>query len=74
MVNAQPQEIEVEYSTTLNINVLTNALRPLLNLMTKSLSQTLTMKRIIGAWGRLEDTGMTIGEWQVDRESGGVDA
>ena len=76
MINANPREVIVGHSTTLNVYVLANALRPSLKPGDEIVVTNLDHEANIGAWRRLEDAGVVIREWRVDPESatlGGVD-
>lgn len=76
MINAEPKEVIVGHSTTMNVYLLANALRPSLNAGDEVVVTNLDHEANIGAWRRLQDIGVVIKEWKIDTESadlGGVE-
>ena len=76
MVNASPKEVIVGHSTTMNVYVLANALRPSLNAGDEIIVTNLDHEANVGAWRKLQDAGITIRQWEIDPDSadlGGVE-
>ena len=69
MINADIDEIIIGPSTTANIYVLANALRPLFAAGDEVIVTNLDHEANNGAWRRLAETGVTVNEWKVDPES-----
>ncbi len=70
LINAEPDELIVGPSTTLNIYLLAQALRPLLKAGDEVIVTNLDHEANNGAWRRLAEHGITIREWQIDPVSG----
>ena len=76
MVNADPKEVIVGHSTTMNVYVLANALKSSLKPGDEIVVTNLDHEANIGAWRRLKDAGVTIRQWEFDPDSadlGGVE-
>ena len=73
MVGAEPDEIIIGSSTTMNFYLLTQALRPGLKPGDEIVVTNLDHEANVGAWRRLAEFGMVIREWQIDPVSGFLD-
>lgn len=69
MVNANPKEVIIGHSTTMNVYVLASALRPALKPGDEIVVTNLDHEANVGAWRRLAEFGVVIKEWQIDPES-----
>ena len=69
MINASPDEVVFGPSTTLNMFVLSHALKPWFAAGDEVIVTDLDHEANSGAWRRLADVGVVIKEWQVDRDS-----
>ena len=69
MINANPREVIVGHSTTMNVYLLANAIRPLLKTGDEIVVTNLDHEANIGAWRRLEENGIVIKEWQINPDS-----
>ena len=69
MINANPEEVIVSHSTTMNVYVLANALKPMLEPGDEIVVTNLDHEANNGAWRRLQESGIVIREWQIDRDS-----
>lgn len=69
MINANPEEVIVGHSTTMNVYVLANALKPLLKPGDEIVVTNLDHEANIGAWRRLQESGIVIKEWQINQDS-----
>jgi cysteine desulfurase family protein (TIGR01976 family) len=69
LINAEPGEIVIGPSTTSNVYVLSHALRPLLAPGDEIVVTNQDHEANIGAWRRLEATGIVLREWQIDPET-----
>ena len=69
MINANPKEVVIGHSTTMNVYVLANALRPSLNPGDEIIVTNLDHEANVGAWRRLEEFGIVVKEWQIDPQS-----
>jgi cysteine desulfurase family protein (TIGR01976 family) len=69
LVNASPDEIVLGPSSTMNVYVLSQALRAGWNEGDEIVVTNLDHECNSGAWRRLEKTGITVREWCFDRES-----
>ena len=65
MVNANPKEVIVGHSTTMNVYVLANALKPSLKAGDEVVVTNLDHEANIGAWRRLQDIGVVVREWKT---------
>jgi len=66
MINAQNDEIIIGASTTMNMYVLSNAMRSLLNPGDEVIVTNQDHEANVGAWRRLAEHGMTIKEWKIN--------
>ena len=69
MINAGNDEIIIGGSTTMNMYVLSNAIRSLLNPGDEVIVTNQDHEANVGAWRRLADHGMIIKEWQINSET-----
>lgn len=72
-INAGEDEVTLGPSTTMNVYVLSQAMRPLLEEGDEIIVTNQDHEANIGAWRRLEREGMRIRQWNVDPESGELD-
>jgi len=70
MINAKNDEIIIGPSTTMNMYILSNAMKNLLNSGDEIIVTNQDHEANIGAWRRLKDDGAVIKEWQLNPESG----
>ena len=70
MIGAERDEIVVGPSTTLNVYVLAQALRPLFQAGDEIVVTNQDHEANGGAWRRLAEFGLEIKEWQIDPETG----
>ncbi|MBI2587028.1 MAG: aminotransferase class V-fold PLP-dependent enzyme, partial [Rhodospirillales bacterium] len=70
MVGADTDEIIIGPSTTINVYVLANALKPLIGPEGEIIVTNLDHEANIGAWRRLAERGVTVREWRVDPATG----
>ena len=68
--NAKPEQIHFGPSTSQNTYVLANALRPYWNEGDNIIVTNQDHEANIGAWRRLENSGINVREWKVDKETG----
>lgn len=73
LINADPDEITLGPSTTMNLYVLAQALRPSLSAGDEIIVTNQDHEANIGCWRRLEEFGVVVREWQVDPDSGELD-
>ncbi len=73
MIGAAPDEVTVSASTSINVYVLSHALRPLWQDGDEVIVAVQNHEANSGSWRRLADTGITIIEWPVDPLSGAMD-
>jgi cysteine desulfurase family protein (TIGR01976 family) len=66
MINANNDEIIIGGSTTINMYVLSNAIKSLLKPGDEVIVTNQDHEANIGAWRRLADHGMVIKEWQIN--------
>jgi len=69
MINAENDEIIISGSTTMNIYVLSNAMRSLLKPGDEIIVTNQDHEANVGAWRRLANHGMVIKEWQINSET-----
>jgi len=69
MINADADEIVIGPSTTMNVYVLSHAIRPWLQPGDEVVVTNLDHEANNGAWRRLEEIGVVIREWQIDPET-----
>ena len=72
-LNVEASEIHFGPSTTQNVYVLANAMRPMWQEGDEIIVSCQDHEANAGAWRRLADRGMKVVEWHVDRESGLLD-
>ena len=70
MINAKKNEIIIGSSTTMNIYVLSNALKHFLNPGDEIIVTNQDHEANIGAWRKLENVGVIIKEWKLNPENG----
>ena len=70
MINADPDEVTLGPSTTMNLYVLAQALRPTLSRGDEIIVTNQDHEANIGCWRRLEEFGVVIREWRIDTETG----
>ncbi|MDZ7839521.1 MAG: aminotransferase class V-fold PLP-dependent enzyme [Gammaproteobacteria bacterium] len=73
MINARPDEVTLGPSTTMNLYVLAQALRPSLSHGDEIIVTNQDHEANIGCWRRLEEFGVVLREWRVDSDSGELD-
>ena len=71
-INADHDEIVLGPSTTMNIYVMAQALRPQFKADDEIIVTEQDHEANVGAWRRLEEFGIVIREWPVDRETGAL--
>jgi len=69
MINAENDEIIISGSTTMNMYVLSNAMRSLLKPGDEVIVTNQDHEANISAWRRLANHGMVIKEWQINSET-----
>jgi len=69
MINAESDEIIISGSTTMNMYVLSNAMKSLLKRGDEVIVTNQDHEANVGAWRRLADHGMVIKEWQINSET-----
>ena len=72
-LNVEPSEVHFGPSTTQNVYVLANAMRPMWQEGDEIIVSTQDHEANSGAWRRLGDRGMKIVDWHVDPETGVLD-
>jgi len=70
MLNAEPDEIMIGASTTMNTYLLSQALRPTIGPGAQVIVTNLDHEANNGAWRRLEEVGADIREWAMNPETG----
>jgi cysteine desulfurase family protein (TIGR01976 family) len=73
LLNADVNEITLGPSTTLNLYVLAQALRPELKAGDEIIVTNQDHEANIGCWQRLNEFGIIVNEWRIDSESGELD-
>ena len=68
-INAQPEEVMIGPSTSMNVFLLAQALRPGLRKGDEIVVTNLDHEANVGAWRKLAATGVTVREWRFDQES-----
>jgi len=71
-INADHDEIVLGPSTTMNIYLMAQALRPQFKAGDEIIVTEQDHEANVGAWRRLEEFGIVIREWPVDRETGAL--
>ena len=69
MINANNDEIIIGGSTTMNMYVLSNAMRSLLSPGDEVIVTNQDHEANVGAWRRLADHGMIVKEWQINNDT-----
>ena len=69
MINAGNDEIIIGGSTTMNMYVLSNAMRSLLSPGDEVIVTNQDHEANVGAWRRLADHGMIVKEWQINNDT-----
>ena len=69
LMGADPGEVVVGPSTTANVNLLAGALRPLLREGDEVVVTNLDHEANIGAWRRLEASGVVLKEWRLNPQT-----
>jgi len=69
MINAESDEIIISGSTTMNMYVLSNAMKSLLKRGDEVIVTNQDHEANVGAWRKLADHGMVIKEWQINSET-----
>lgn len=72
MIGAAPDEVTVSASTSINVYVLSHALRPLWQEGDEVIVAVQNHEANSGSWRRLADTGIKVIEWPVDPVSGAM--
>jgi cysteine desulfurase family protein (TIGR01976 family) len=73
-IGAEPDEITLGASTSMNVYVLAQALRPLWQAGDEIIVSTLNHESNSGPWRRLAEFGLKIIEWDVDKQTGRLDS
>lgn len=73
MIGADAQELVIGHSTTMNVYVLSRALRPLFQPGDEIIVTNLDHEANSGAWRRLADEGITVKEWRIDPSTASLD-
>ena len=73
MIGAAPDEVTVSASTSINVYVLSHALRPLWQEGDEVIVAIQNHEANSGSWRRLADTGIKIIDWPVDPITGAMD-
>ena len=73
MINAEADEVIIGPSTTANVYVLAQALRPLFGPGDELIVTDLDHEANNGAWRRLAGCGVTVREWRVDPSTAGLE-
>ena len=72
MLNAAPEEVMVGPSTTMNVFLLAQALRPGFREGDEIVVTNLDHEANSGAWRRLAESGLTVREWRFDSQTGAL--
>ena len=73
ILGAQLDEVMIGASTTMNVYLLAQALRPLFREGDEIIVTNLDHEANNGAWRRLADSGLKIREWQIDPQTAELD-
>jgi len=73
MINAEADEVIIGPSTTANVYVLAQALRPLFAPGDELVVTNLDHEANNGAWRRLAEFGVTVREWRIDASTAALD-
>ena len=74
MINARPEEVMIGPSTSMNVFLLAQALRPGLAEGDEVVVTNLDHEANVGAWRRLAAEGVTVREWRFDPDSMALEA
>ena len=69
MINARPEEVMIGPSTSMNVFLLAQALRPGLREGDEIVVTNLDHEANVGAWRKLAADGVTVREWRFDPDS-----
>ena len=69
MINARPEEVVIGPSTSMNVFLLAQALRPGFREGDEIVVTNLDHEANVGAWRKLAAAGMTVREWRFDPDS-----
>ena len=69
MINARPEEVMIGPSTSMNVFLLAQALRPGFREGDEIVVTNLDHEANVGAWRKLAADGITVREWRFDQES-----
>ena len=69
MINARPEEVMIGPSTSMNVFLLAQALRPGLREGDEIVVTNLDHEANVGAWRKLAAAGVTVREWRFDPDS-----
>ena len=69
MINAQPEEVMIGPSTSMNVFLLAQALRPGFRDGDEIVVTNLDHEANVGAWRKLAQAGVTLREWRFDPDS-----
>ena len=69
MINARPEEVMIGPSTSMNVFLLAQALRPSLAEGDEIVVTNLDHEANVGAWRKLAAAGVTVREWRFDPDS-----
>jgi len=72
LINAEPDEIVFGPSTTMNVYLLAQAIRPWFRPGDEIIVTEQDHEANVGAWRRLAEFGLVIKEWPVDRNTGAL--
>jgi len=73
LVGAEPHEVVIGASTTMNVKILAGALRPMLAVGDEIIVTNLDHEANVGAWRQLEERGVVLREWRFDPRSTALD-
>ncbi|MEX0807156.1 MAG: aminotransferase class V-fold PLP-dependent enzyme [Dongiaceae bacterium] len=73
IINAEPDEIVVGPSTTMNVYMMAQAIRHWFKPGDELIVTEQDHEANVGGWRRLAEFGVTIREWQIDRHTGALD-
>jgi cysteine desulfurase family protein (TIGR01976 family) len=73
VINAEPEEVMIGPSTTMNVYLLSQAIRHWFQPGDELIVTEQDHEANVGGWRRLADSGVTIREWKIDRKTGALD-
>jgi cysteine desulfurase family protein (TIGR01976 family) len=73
IINAEPDEIIVGPSTTMNVYLMAQAIRHWFEPGDELIVTEQDHEANVGSWRRLAEFGVTIREWQIDRRTGALE-